>query len=155
VNVQLIVADHAAVAEGKLFINGGGWNSVNLMQIPSPIGFSVALIISVPWAQAEQNHTLAVELQGPRGELMALGADQVGDPVTEIRGNFSVGRPPHVVPGEDIVIPVALAVATNIMEAGPYRLVVLVDDIPEADWSIRVQQTPPTYQVVVPPQQQN
>ncbi len=154
-NVQLIVADHAAVAEGKLFINGGGWNSINLMQIPSPIGFSIALIISVPWAQADQNHTLAVEFQGPRGEPMTIGADQVGNPVTEISGNFSVGRPPHVVPGEDIVIPVALALATNVEQAGPYRLVVLIDDIPEADWHIRVQEAPPTYQVVVPPQQQN
>jgi hypothetical protein len=152
VNVQLIVADHAAVAEGKLFINGGGWNSVNLLRFPSPIGFSIALVISVPWTQAEQNHTLAVEVQGPRGQPMVIGADQTGQPVTEIKGNFSVGRPPHVVPGEDIVIPVALAVATNIEEAGPYRLVVLVDDIPEADWNIRIQEAPPTYQVVVPPQ---
>jgi hypothetical protein len=153
VNVQLIVADHAAVADGKLFINGGGWNSVNLLRIPSPIGFSIALVISVPWAQAEQNHTLTVELQGPGGVEMVIGADQSGQPLTEIQGNFSVGRPPHVVPGEDIVIPVALSLATNIEQAGGYRLVILVDDIPEADWNIRVQEAPPTYQVVVTPQQ--
>jgi hypothetical protein len=153
VNVQLVVADHAVVAEGKLFINGGGWNSVNLLHIPSPIGFSIGLIISVPWAQAEQNHTLVVELLDPRGEPMMIGADQDGQPIIEIRGNFSVGRPPHVVPGEDIVIPVALALATNIGEAGPYRLVVMIDDIPEADWNIRVQEAPPTYQIVVPPAQ--
>lgn len=42
--VTMMLADHAEVAEGKLFINGGGWTVTG----PGPIPFGIALFIEVP-----------------------------------------------------------------------------------------------------------
>ena len=46
----LILADHAEVIGGKLYMNGGGWNRVATKgSFPVTKSFSVALAIRVPW----------------------------------------------------------------------------------------------------------
>ena len=44
----LMLADYATVSDGKLSIVGGGWSVTG----PEPVPFGIALLIQVPWDQA-------------------------------------------------------------------------------------------------------
>ena len=43
----MTLADHAQVADGKLFISGGGWSACG----PGPAPCAVAVIFHVPWQE--------------------------------------------------------------------------------------------------------
>ena len=53
----LLLADHAEVAEGKLYINGGGWTVT-----PQPMPFAIAMYVEVPWDQTNTKHSMLLEL---------------------------------------------------------------------------------------------
>jgi hypothetical protein len=44
--------DYAVVSDGKLTIVGGGWSQTG----PEPASFGIALLILVPWDQANTLH---------------------------------------------------------------------------------------------------
>ena len=98
-----MLCDHAEVADGKLFVNGGGWD-----QIPphgGPTG--LAMLVHVPWDETNERRTI-------RGVLI----DQDGNPVHQYTPEgqntvgfelgFEVGRPVGVPAGTEVSIPFAL-----------------------------------------------
>src|SRR5438552_11105611 len=90
--VDVMLCDYAQVAEGKLFINGGGWSLCG----PGPFVHALALKIGVPWSEANRRHMLTAVLVDEDSRPAA-----VGDPPTELRleSAFEVGRPPGAAPG--------------------------------------------------------
>jgi hypothetical protein len=83
----MMLADAAQVAEGKLYILGGGW-SVTSGKLPS----ALAIKIEVPWSDANQPHTLGIRLLDSDG-------NEVVDLTTE---TFEVGRPAGIPTGTAI-----------------------------------------------------
>ena len=77
-----MLCDYATVADGKLYISGGGWSVTNA-QVPAS---AVAAKFEVPWTQANQPIRIAfrlidadgapVLLSGPQGPL-PVGAEAV------------------------------------------------------------------------------
>ena len=82
----LLVADSADVVNGKLYLLGGGWDSLKVPQLPGPpaVPFSVAVGIDVPWSLTNQKLRFSVDV---------LDADG-GEVVQLVGGEFEVGRPP-------------------------------------------------------------
>src|SRR6266536_1252452 len=84
--VTMMLADAAQVADGKLYILGGGWSVTG----PGPSVFAIALKIEVPWDQTNQRHHFALRLLDQDAQAaMIAGAT---DPLV-IEGEFEVGRP--------------------------------------------------------------
>ena len=100
----VMLCDHAEVADGKLFINGGGWEMIS-GETGSPTG--LAVLIYVPWDQTNQKRKLHVSLvdQDGRPAMQHIGNAQ--GPI-QVDIEFEVGRPPGLKPGSEVRIPFAL-----------------------------------------------
>jgi len=95
--VTLVLADYAVVADGKLNVMGAGWNITG----PAPSPFAIAGIIQVPWNETNTNHTFRFELVDLDGNAVNVETPE-GEQPFFIEGGFQVGRPPGVRPGSAI-----------------------------------------------------
>jgi hypothetical protein len=131
--VTMMLADHAEVAEGKLFINGGGWTVIG----PGPVPFAIALIIEVPWDRANTKHSFRLELLDSDGEAATVETPDGTQPIVG-EGEFEVGRPPGVKPGTPLAIPLALNFVPPppIPPSGQYVWHLSIDGGTDEDWRL-------------------
>ncbi|MFE0577933.1 DUF6941 family protein [Streptomyces sp. NPDC058866] len=127
-----MLCDHAQVAEGKLFISGGGWSVTG----PTPSPSALAIKIEVPWDQANTPIKFALEL-----------VDQDGKPVKQqgplglqplrVEGQVEVGRPPGLVPGTPLDVPLAIGVtALPLTPGGRYTWRLELNGRTEEGWQL-------------------
>lgn|SRR5512139_2077583 len=102
-NPTLMLADSAQVAEGKLFLMGGGWTFTG----PQPTPFAIAGLIEVPWQLTNQKHSFRFELIDLDGQPVSVDTPE-GEQQLVIEGEFEVGRPPGFPLGASIPVPIAL-----------------------------------------------
>lgn len=102
VKVTLVLADYAAVAEGKLNVIGGGWTFTG----PQPSPFGIGGIIEVPWNQTNQDHQFRFSLADIDGNPVEVETPEGVQPIS-LEGNFQVGRPPGMRPGSAVPFPFA------------------------------------------------
>jgi hypothetical protein len=76
INVTMVLADHAQVADQKLFIAGGGWTDMN-----GAAPFALAMLIEVPIEQTGTQHTFAVDLIDSQGQPALMPTPQGMMPV--------------------------------------------------------------------------
>jgi hypothetical protein len=128
----LLLADHAVVAEGKLYVNGGGW-SVTSPGAPS----AIAIKLDVPWDRTERPLELRLRLIGQDGEPVVLsGPDGMTQPV-EIRADAQVGRPSGLAEGGDVDFPLAFQIGPLPLEPGQrYQWVLEIDGESREDWRL-------------------
>ena len=129
----LLLADHAVVADGKLYINGGGWSVTG----PTPTPSAIAVKLDVPWDRANQKLHLRLRLIG-----------QDGEPVTDPRSRRARSRwrspatprsavPPGLVHGADIDFPLAFQLGPLPLEPGQrYQWVLDIDGETQQDWHL-------------------
>ena len=110
VKVTMMLCDSAQVADGKLYVLGGGWS----MTGPDPVPSAIALKIDVGWHEAESAHHWELYLEDADGRPVLVATPDGEHPV-EVRGEFTVGRPTDVPEGS----PVDVALAVNL---GPLPL---------------------------------
>jgi hypothetical protein len=118
----LLLCDHAEAVGGKLYINGGGWNV--LLRPGVPVNVSLAILIEVPWDEANTQHRL-------RAYLLTEDGAPVGGPYGEplqVDGEFEVGRPAGVKPGSTLNTPLAINFNALALDAGGYEWRLEVDD---------------------------
>jgi hypothetical protein len=119
-SLTTLLCDAAQVADGKLFILGGGWTLTG----PGPFVHGLAMKLEVPWGQANRKHTIEASLLDEDGQPVVMG-----DPpqAVSFETEFEVGRPPGIVEGTRLDLP--FAVNLGAMELPPGR---------GYAWSIRV-----------------
>jgi hypothetical protein len=130
VKVTMMLCDSAQVADGKLYILGGGWS----MTGPDPVPSAIALKIDVAWNEAETSHHWELFLEDADGRPVLVQTPEGEHPV-EVRGEFTVGRPPGIPEGS----PIDVALAVNL---GPLPLVpgtrytwrMAIDGESQSDW---------------------
>jgi hypothetical protein len=129
----LMLADYAAVADGKLTIVGGGWSITG----PAPHPFGIALKIEVPWDQAEMRHTMRLELLDADGRPVSIPAPNGEQPLV-IHGEFAAGRPPELKPGTplDAVVAINFTPPPPIPPGGRYEWRLYIDDETHEDWRV-------------------
>jgi hypothetical protein len=127
--VTMLLADSSQVADGKLFVLGGGLTQIG----PQPQPVSVALLIEVPWDRANISHDWKLEL-----------LDEDGGPVIHddlpvlVGGTFEAGRPVGHPPGAPLGVPLAINFSLLPVEPGhAYLWRLAIDDTSESDWQVR------------------
>ncbi len=118
----LILADSAQVVGGKLYLLGGGWDNLNVNR-PFPIDqrIAVALGIKVAWNETNIRHTFEVEIISEDKETEAPKS------LMKAGGQFEVGRPPGILPGQEQRFQFALDGATKIENAGTKTIIVRIE----------------------------
>ena len=114
----LILADWAENINGKLYIQGAGWDRKRQPPEGQPIDFHVAAGILVPWNLTNQQHQIALSLESDDGT-------QIGN---VLNGGFTTGRPANATPGQHTRVPFAGRIATKPVELGAYRVKLAVND---------------------------
>lgn len=128
----LILADHAQVSDGKLFISGGGWSIAG----PGPVSMAVAVKVEVPWDRANTRMKFLLELLDADGQPVTVPAS-FGEQEIKIDGEFETGRPAGLKQG--VPLDVALAVNVGPLPLSPdsrfsWRLT--VDGQSHQDWQV-------------------
>ena len=136
----LILADAVAVADGKHYIHGGGWDTLFASTFPAQHpALGVAARLRIPWE--EMNQQFAVEV-----DVLLDGEEPVSIFTEPLRGFVNAGRPPNAPPGSDLLLHLALGLANlQLEQAGRYRVVLRIDGQPldETHFSVIAVPEPP------------
>jgi len=85
-----ILADRAEVANNKLFVMGGAWDTVYIQDFIQPHPLSFALGVLIPWNATNQQHTVTITIEDADGKPLEFRVDLA----------FVTGRPAQSTPGE-------------------------------------------------------
>jgi hypothetical protein len=118
-SVAFFAADHAAVENGKAYVNGGFWDRILQVSYPAQISVSLVAVLRVPAEAYLANNKFAVEMEDATGNKL---------PSLKVEGEFRVGASPAFELGEPSVIPVAIQLnGLTIERAGVYWFVFSVN----------------------------
>jgi hypothetical protein len=127
----LILADRAESINGKLYLMGGVWDQIGVLDFSRPAVFSIALGILVPWNATNQDHTLRVQL-----------LDEDGGQLFSVDGNIKVGRPPQLAQGASQHNVLALTVSANLPRPGTYSVEAMLNGVARRSTSFVAFQAP-------------
>lgn len=113
----LILADRAESIGGKLYMMGGVWDQIGVIDFAKPVLFSIALGILIPWNATNIDHKLHVHL-----------LDEDGNQLFGVEGGFKTGRPPQLAPGSAQHSVLALNISPILPNAGNYRVEATVNE---------------------------
>lgn len=132
--LAFFTADHAAVENNKLYVNGGFWNSLFRDSFPTRVIASLVAVIKVPARAYLENHHITIELIGPDEETLPFRID----------GDIRVGASPHMNRGDPPIISMAYPLDGLILErAGEYCFTLSIDGNELNRYRIRAIQSPP------------
>ena len=123
----MMLADAVQAVEGKLYILGGGW----IVSGRAPFG--IALLIEVPWTQANRGHRWQLSLETEDGQPVPFPESGSIEPVV-VGGDFEVGRPAGVPPGSPFNVPVAINSGPMPLAPGRYTWRLVIDGETDEDW---------------------
>jgi hypothetical protein len=124
VEVSVLLCDYADEVNGKLYIMGGGWSRLTMVQPMASM--SLAVRIEVPWDQANIRHDLRAALVTEDGEPVMA---QTEPPLpVKMEGKFEVGRPPGTTRGSPLVTAFTLRVESVPLDAGRYSWRIEIDN---------------------------
>jgi Family of unknown function (DUF6941) len=138
-DVNAVLCDSAVVAEGKLYVQGGGWNILGTQQFPfiQP-RISLGAVVTVPYTMTNQNHMLAIQLRNEDNESVAIGPPVENDGEVQrpmqIGAQFNIGRPAILQAGDSQMLPFAVNLDQLPFESpGAYSFVFSIDGT-EIQW---------------------
>jgi hypothetical protein len=130
--VTLMLADAAQVADGKLNVLGGGWCVTG----PQPCPFAIVGLFEVPWSETNRNHSFKFELIDLDGNPVIVNGPDGEQPVM-FDGGFEVGRPPGVRAGSYQPVPFAVNCAPVPLPPGShFEWRLTVDGKAQEDWRL-------------------
>jgi hypothetical protein len=136
----MLLADAAQVADGKLYILGGGWSVTG----PDPTPSAVAIKVGVDWHEFNTSHHWELFLEDADGALVTFDTPE-GSQTIEVRGDFSATAPVGVPVGTPVDVPVAVNFGP--IPLGPdarytWRLVIDGENLPGATASFTTRPLP-------------
>jgi hypothetical protein len=132
--LALFTADHAAVENNKVYVNGGFWNNVFFPSYPARVNGSLVAVISVPARAYLEDHHISVEIIDPDDELLPFRID----------AGVRVGAVPHLNRGDPSIMSAAISLDGLVLErAGDYWFVLSVDGNELKRYRVRAIQSPP------------
>lgn len=103
-----MLANHAEVSEGRLFISAGGWDQVPVQpgsSGPWMVSCALALLIKVPWTDTNRQHALAIDFVDEDDRPVPLGD---GSGSLHVEFPFSAGRDASVTEGSEQNVSMAI-----------------------------------------------
>jgi Family of unknown function (DUF6941) len=147
VEIEAFLADSVQTTmEGKLYVQGAGWNVITTAKLPvrhDRIG--IGIIIRVPYTATNQPHKLEVYLLDDGKELPLGDGPSDGEgsnaKIYRLGGEFNVGRPPTLQPGDEQLVSLAINIDALVFDrADSYEFVLELDGSPEKRLPFRVHQ---------------
>lgn len=126
--LTVMLCDSARVAEGKLYVLGGGWTHVVADQ--APLELALGVVIAVPWGDANRRHSLAVALMDEDGQPIEVDTPDGRQPLRQ-ETQFEVGRPPGIKAGIDLNAVMVFRFGGLQLPAGGYVWELAVGDTTE------------------------
>ena len=105
----IILADHVDSINNKLYMNGGGWETLTVAQLPALHNLAIAVAFSVPWNETNQVHKFEVEIGNEDGKSLA-----------KIEGQMEVGRPAGIPIGNAQRVQAAFNLGITFEQLGSY-----------------------------------
>ena len=135
----MLLCDAAQVADGKLYVLGGGWSLIG----PDPMPSAIALKIDVGWTEIDRMHHWELYLVDEDGQPVIAETPE-GPQAIEVRGDFEVARPVAVPEGS----PVDVALALNfgplpLRPATRYSWRLAIDGESDESWQLTFSTRPP------------
>lgn len=128
----MMLCDHAQVADGKLYISGGGWSLIG----PAPSPSAIALKIDVPWDRTNKPIQLVLRLLREDGQPVEQPGP-VGTQPIQIQAELEVGRPPGLKQGTPIDVPLAVNIPPLPLSPGErYSWELELDGDHHEDWHL-------------------
>jgi len=133
--VDAFLADAAEAVDGKIYALGVGWNTIYGRSFPTiHPRVSLGITIHVPYNATNRIHAIKLSVENQDKEPIVLVRKVEGDPehpkdIFELGGQFNVGRPPMLPPGDEQVV--SLAMTINGMELPKpdlYYWIISIDD---------------------------
>src|ERR1700691_4865325 len=118
----MLLADSAQVADGNLYILGGGWSVAG----PDPTPSAVAIKVMVDWHEFNSSHHWELFLEDADGQPVRFDTPDGPQPI-EVRGDFSAVAPDGV--------PIAVNFGPIPLQEGSrftWRMVIDGDSLPGA-----------------------
>lgn len=142
---NLLIANHAEVANDLLYISGGGGDICSRVIAGDGVrdpSFAIALTVCVPWVETDRQHTVVLSIAAEDGRTV--------EPGCEI--SFTMGRGPDLQPGAVQHFQTALRMEhVHFPEASGYRLVAELDeDADVRSWPFRVVDVADQVEIVPP-----
>ena len=109
-----ILADHAEVAGNKLYLMGGGWDTMNAAEVPAPSRLAIATGVRVEWEETNVPIPLVITIQ-----------DDDGQEVVRMEAQVNVGRPPNLPAGATQLSQMAATVQVSLPRFGGYRVLIV------------------------------
>jgi hypothetical protein len=129
----LLLADSAQVADGKLYVLGGGWNVTG----PQPTPFALAMLIEVPWDRANEEHRLRVECLDADGRPVLVPQPDGSEEPLFFEAGFEIGRPPGLKPGSALNVPLAVNLPRQPLAPNSrYEWRLSIDGETDEDWRV-------------------
>lgn len=126
----MLLADSAQLADGKLFILGGGWSITG----PDPTPCAVAVKVGVDSHEFDTSHHWELFLEDADGKPVLFETPD-GPQTLEVRGDFSATAPPDVPVGTPVDMCFALQFGPLPFASGSrftWRLVIDGESLPGA-----------------------
>ena len=128
----MLLCDAAQVADGKLYILGGGWSLTG----PAPAPSAIAIKIEIDWHEAVTSHHWELWLEDADGRPIQIDTAE-GPQMVEIRGDFEVGRPEGIPEGSPIDLPLAVNLGPiPLSPGGRFTWKLSIDGTQDAGWSV-------------------
>lgn len=127
-----MLCDAAQVQSGKLFVLGGGFDTISVKTLPATQrNLSLAMVAEIGQEDRQRDLELHISLMDEDGKAMGI----------EAKGMLRVGAPPNLPPGSPSVVPI-VSPFYNIAfpEAKGYVFVVSLEDEELARLRFRVVQ---------------
>lgn len=112
-------ADHAALADGKLYVNGGFWDRLNFPVYPQVLAsMTVVAVLEVPFRDYHRDHDFALLMEDADRRLLPL----------RVEAQFRVGSDPQMRYGDPTILSIPIPVNSLVFERpGDYAFVLHVD----------------------------
>lgn len=137
----MLLADSAQVADGKLYILGGGWSVTG----PDPTPSAVAIKVGVDWHEFNSNHHWELFLEDADGRPVSFDTPD-GPQVIEVRGDFSASAPDGVPVGTPVDVPIAVNFGPIPLQPGSrfiWRMVIDGESLEGGTVAFTTRPTPP------------
>ncbi|HUZ35620.1 MAG TPA: hypothetical protein VMV17_04760 [Streptosporangiaceae bacterium] len=132
--LAFFAADHVAVSENKMYVNGGFFNLLRFPVFPATLAtLGIGAVLQIPFQDTMQNHLFRIGLRGPENQELPV----------RVEGGFRTVPSRDAEFGEANIAPFGVTIPNvQIPAPGAYHLVLWLDNQQIATYRMRAFQVP-------------
>lgn len=142
IRITAMLADSAEAVNGKLYLLGGGWDTLAVTTLPTVQSrVAVAVLVHTGWNDTDEPHEVTLHLETEDGVRIPLARNPADPsrPIDTLATRLTTHRSPLIRPGDDQTVPLTFTVNDLLLErAGGFSWVIGVDGEPAERLPMRV-----------------